>query len=101
MIFVSCIINRHGDRTIAKAQKCWPNDTAVWNCSLAAAATATVKHDQHSLAVNRIYRKGTKFQLDKLIHINIKRVVALGNNSAQCSAKAEQDMCKSKLNRDA
>ncbi|KAK3723809.1 hypothetical protein QZH41_019490, partial [Actinostola sp. cb2023] len=51
----------HGDRTKASypvnTGYCWPNDKAVWDCTLTSISHPAVKHDQHYLAIDRVYRK--------------------------------------------
>ena len=48
---------RHGDRFQASAPQCWHSEVK-WDCTLTSASFPIVKHDQHVLTVDRVYRKG-------------------------------------------
>lgn len=48
---------RHGDRTLARANKCWDGDDAVWDCDLAQLQHTSVTPGQQAVKLGRVYRK--------------------------------------------
>lgn len=48
---------RHGDRTIAGSTPCWPNDTAVYKCTLTDTSIPNQSRTSTTTNVNRLYRK--------------------------------------------
>lgn len=51
------LLFRHGDRTIAGQSPCWPNDSAVWNCSLTDTSIPNESRTSSTSGVDRLYRK--------------------------------------------
>ena len=65
----SQVMIRHGDRTPCNVYECWPNDTAVYNCSHSAVMTQTDDDGVALLPVSRVYRKVRKPPTQRQPHV--------------------------------
>jgi len=50
------VVMRHGDRTPAASDACWPNDNAEWNCQLSSLSVPSDSSEEQ-LSVPRLYRQ--------------------------------------------
>lgn len=60
------VIIRHGDRVQWQPKPCWPNSTAVWNCSLSVSSTPSVSRTEMTTNAFRLYRRLFEYGVEEI-----------------------------------